>query len=1021
MDIQMITSIWACIAYITSYICKPEKTMSELMQKASKEANDKGVTDKLYHIANQLRKGREVSHHEAIMRCLSMPFRRSNIPVAFVATDFKENRTRIIKQRSVLDTMEDDDTDIYTTTIHDRYAARPSSLEQISFADFISNYRLTSSSSSENNNQEEQYEVDEEVSENVITLRDGLGQMKKRKIPQVIRYHYVSQEKDEEAYFHRLLLLYQPWRSEDQLKTHSTYKDSFEIVKEQLVPKIKSFEPFHDDVESVLENFDPDDMAPEAWEDFMANIEQEKEGAVIEDPNYEFLNPDNLPNDVLETNLRHSSSNKSFTLTKTSTLPDTDFYKLIQSLNSKQRLLFDFIYYWATAMRLSVNVPDPFHIFLSGGGGVGKSHLINAIYEGVTRALRTPAHSPDQPTVLLTASTGKAAVNINGTTLHSAFNLPIKDKSNKFEYKKPGTENLNRLRSNYINVKLIIADEISMFGARSLLHLHLTLQHIFEIYDKPFAGISVLAVGDLLQLNPVGDLPVFKNPSSGYSALAGSLWTQNFELHELCEIVRQKNDPIYANILSRIRIGNIIDEDMKLLKDLENTNTDNFPDSTVKIFLTNKQVATFNDEKMDQLPERITIRAKDSKRDTTTNTVPITIMEENIYKTGGLPSSLTIAKDCKAMITKNIDISDHLVNGVIGTVQEICVDHRNPTAGIIFMKFGSPDIGREAKKTTPSRLKGSVPIKAVTVNFLLTAKSPVQVERTMFPIVPAFGITAHKSQGSTYEFVIGDLTIPPSMKTVMPGQLYTVLSRATHRTGLKLIEFSPQKIKVNQQALQEMDRMQNQATFDWIHPLDQLPSENKIHIGFLNIRSLNLHLDDLKANTVLQNLTTICLTETHTSLSHEIPGYHSFHEKTQHGLAQYHKESSEEFSLQVSNGNDLQLMARLLKTDENPLLVAVTYRPHSMSKGTFVSLISDFVRTVPKTFTLVLGGDFNLGPEDENLQKMCKLYKLNVMINQATHFHGNNLDQILTTDDKASSCVFPVPYSDHFLTCISLQ
>lgn len=98
------------------------------------------------------------------------------------------------------------------------------------------------------------------------------------------------------------------------------------------------------------------------------------------------------------------------------------------------------------------------------------------------------------------------------------------------------------------------------------------------------------------------------------------------------------------------------------------------------------------------------------------------------------------------------------------------------------------------------------------MNFLLTAKSPVQVERTMFPIVPAFGITAHKSQGSTYEFVIGDLTIPPSMNTVMPGQLYTVLSRATHRTGLKLIEFLPQKIKVNQQALQEMDRMQNQAT-----------------------------------------------------------------------------------------------------------------------------------------------------------------------------------------------------------------
>ena len=341
----MITSIWACIAYITSYICKPEKTMSELMQKASKEANEKGVTDKLYHIANQLRKGREVSHHEAIMRCLSMPFRRSNVPVTFVATDFKENRTCILKQRSVLDTIEDDDTDIYMTTIHDRYAARPNSLEQISFADFVSNYRLKSSST--DNNNEEQNEVDEDVTENVITLKDRLGQMSKRKRPQVIRYHYVSQEKDEEAYFHRLLLLYQPWRSEDQLKTHASYKESFEHVRDQLVPKIKLFEPFHDDVESVLENFDPDDLSPEFLEYLTAYIEQEKEEAVVDDPNYEFLDPENLPADVQEANRKKSSNTKSFTLTKTFQVPDNDFYKLIQSLNTKQRHLFDYIHCWA--------------------------------------------------------------------------------------------------------------------------------------------------------------------------------------------------------------------------------------------------------------------------------------------------------------------------------------------------------------------------------------------------------------------------------------------------------------------------------------------------------------------------------------------------------------------------------------------------------------------------------------------------------------------------------------------------
>ena len=90
MDIQIITSIWACVAYITSYICKPEKTMSDLMRKASRKASDGDISKQLYHVANQMRKGREVSHHEAIMRLLSIQFRRSNVPVVFVATDMKK-------------------------------------------------------------------------------------------------------------------------------------------------------------------------------------------------------------------------------------------------------------------------------------------------------------------------------------------------------------------------------------------------------------------------------------------------------------------------------------------------------------------------------------------------------------------------------------------------------------------------------------------------------------------------------------------------------------------------------------------------------------------------------------------------------------------------------------------------------------------------------------------------------------------------------------------------------------------
>lgn len=76
----------------------------------------------------------------------------------------------------------------------------------------------------------------------------------------------------------------------------------------------------------------------------------------------------------------------------------------------------------------------PFHIFLSGGAGVGKSHTVRTIYQSALRILKQPGKPIDLPTVSLTAPTGKAAVNIGETTLHNAFSLPVK-KRGSFETK----------------------------------------------------------------------------------------------------------------------------------------------------------------------------------------------------------------------------------------------------------------------------------------------------------------------------------------------------------------------------------------------------------------------------------------------------------------------------------------------------------------------------------------------------------------------------------------------------------
>ena len=64
-------------------------------------------------------------------------------------------------------------------------------------------------------------------------------------------------------------------------------------------------------------------------------------------------------------------------------------------------------------------------IFITGGAGAGKSHLIKTIYHTISKTFRYAPMNPDKPTVLLTAPTGVAAINIDGTTKNTALAIPI--------------------------------------------------------------------------------------------------------------------------------------------------------------------------------------------------------------------------------------------------------------------------------------------------------------------------------------------------------------------------------------------------------------------------------------------------------------------------------------------------------------------------------------------------------------------------------------------------------------------
>ena len=87
----------------------------------------------------------------------------------------------------------------------------------------------------------------------------------------------------------------------------------------------------------------------------------------------------------------------------------------------------------------------------------------------------------------------------------------------------------------------MIIDEISMIQRETFRHLDLALKAVMRNLP-PFGGVSLLVVGDFVQLPPVNQKGVFMKPSKGsYSSFSGWL-LENFELDELVEIVFQSSD-----------------------------------------------------------------------------------------------------------------------------------------------------------------------------------------------------------------------------------------------------------------------------------------------------------------------------------------------------------------------------------------------------------------------------------------------------------------------------------------------
>ena len=181
---------------------------------------------------------------------------------------------------------------------------------------------------------------------------------------------------------------------------------------------------------------------------------------------------------------------------------DDEYRHMVQILNKEQKQFFYHV------LHLIKTSNHPFYCFLSGGAGVGKSLLTKALYQAALKYYNTRAGDNfHQVKVLMLAPTGKAAYNIKGNTIHSALAIPacqsLKD------YKPLDSSRLNTLRCQLGGVKLIFIDEISMVGNTMFnVQINNRLKDI-KGSKNDFGGVSVIAIGDLFQLQPVMEAYIF--------------------------------------------------------------------------------------------------------------------------------------------------------------------------------------------------------------------------------------------------------------------------------------------------------------------------------------------------------------------------------------------------------------------------------------------------------------------------------------------------------------------------------